>query len=67
MLDRELERERRLNMKEAKEEVWKRWRQAKGRRKTNPHRNKDVRSLEEKLRRVEREVEDYEAELHRLR
>ena len=27
LLEREMEKERRLNLKEAKEEVWKRWRQ----------------------------------------
>ena len=56
-----MEREKRILIKEAKEEIWKKWRQKKGRNGTNPKliiRN-DRQSLEEKLRRVESEVEKY--------
>ena len=63
LLERDLEKERRLDLKEAKEEIWKRWRLTKGRRKTNPHKNIDRSSLENKLEKVER----YEAELMRIK
>ena len=36
LTERRADRERRLLLAEAKEEIWKRWRQNKGRRKTNP-------------------------------
>ena len=67
MLERELERERRINLKEAKEEVWKRWRLTKGRRKTNPHKNLDKSNLDKKLEKIEKEVERYEEELRKMR
>ena len=66
MLEREMERERRLNLQEAKEEVWKKWRQCKGRRKTNPQKNRDRGNLDEKLKKVEIEVKKYEEELKRM-
>ena len=67
ILERELERERRMNLKEAKEEVWKRWRLTKGRRNTNPHKNLDKSNLDKKLDRIEKEVARYEEELKKAR
>ena len=61
ILERELEKERRLLLKEAKEEIWKKWRQKKGRSSTNPKliTREDKLSLEEKLKRIELEVARY--------
>ena len=67
LVEMELEKERRLILKEAREEVWKKWRQKKGRKSTNPHRNKDASSLDKKLERTEKEVEKYEADLKKQR
>ena len=36
LAERELERERKITLKEAREELWKKWRQSKGKRKDNP-------------------------------
>ena len=61
LLEREMELERRLLLKEAKEDVWKKWRQNKGRRGKNPKINtrEDRNPLEEKLKRIEMEVVKY--------
>ena len=61
LLERELEKERRILMKEAKEEIWKKWRQKKGRNGTNPKltTKEDRHTMEEKLKRVELEVAKY--------
>ena len=57
VLELEEERERRLLLKEAKEELWKRWRQRKGRKATNPEAGKkDVAKMEERLARIEKEL-----------
>ena len=44
LVERELEKERRMNLKEAKEEIWKRWRQSKGKRRMNPKMGRDNKS-----------------------
>ena len=67
LLEKQMEKERLMYLKEAKEEIWKRWRQTKGRRGTNPHRNKDGRGLDEKLEKIELEVEKYEEELKKIK
>ena len=65
LLEREIEKERRLTIKEAREELWKRWRHAKGKRKTNPNYSKKTRNetLEDKLDKIETEISKYKAEL----
>ena len=59
MIEVKEEKERRMLLKEAKEELWKRWRQNKGRKATNPE-IKDREKLEDKLSRIEREVAEME-------
>ena len=67
LVERELDKERRVNLKEAREEVWKKWRQSKGKVRMNPKVGRDNNDLEEKLKKVEAEVEKYEIELERLK
>ena len=69
LLDREMEKERRLLMKEAKEEIWKKWRQKKGRKSTNPKikTREDKDPLEEKLMKVELEVAKYKEIREKMR
>ena len=58
LLEREIQLERRPHLKEAKEEVWKKWKQNKGRKGTNPKikTREDRNPLEEKLERLKLEV-----------
>ena len=65
LLLREEERERLILLQEAKKEIWKRWRQRKGRgMKMNEIKQKDsAEDMERKLRRIEAEVERYHQEL----
>ena len=67
LLERELDLERRLLLKEAKEEVWKKWRQNKGRKGTNPKikTREDKNPMEEKLRKIEMEVIKFKEERDR--
>ena len=69
ILERELDRERRMTLKEAKEELWKKWRQSKGKRKSNPKYTKKTRNetLEEQLDKIETEVNKYKEELERIK
>ena len=64
LLEREMELEKRLLIKEAKEEIWKKWRQNKGRKKTNPRilTKEDKNPIEDKLKRVELEVAKFKEE-----
>ena len=64
LLEREMELEKRLLIKEAKEEIWKKWRQNKGRKKTNPKilTKEDKNPIEDKLKRVELEVAKFKEE-----
>ena len=69
LIEKEIEKERLLNLKEAKEEIWKKWRQTKGRRRTNPHKKQKMtenESLEEKLSKIEKAVEEYQLELEKI-
>ena len=65
MLERELETERKLNLKEAKEELWRRWRQKKGRTeyKKKTKKEEEETNLERKLERIEQEIAKYENEI----
>ena len=64
LLEREMELERRLLIKEAREEIWKKWRQNKGRKNTNPKikTKEDKNPMEEKLKKVELEVAKFKDE-----
>ena len=60
-----MEKQRKITLKEAKQELWRKWRQHKGRNKTTQKiikENKD-KELERKLSRIEEEVKKYEEEL----
>ena len=61
LLEREAEKERKLLLKEAIEELCKRWRQKKGRR-NNQKLHKEE-ELEKNLSRIEEEVSKYEEEI----
>ena len=65
MLERELETERKLNLKEAKEELWRRWRQKKGRTeyKKKTKKEEEETNLERKLESIEQETTKYENEI----
>ena len=54
-----MEKERLLYLKEAKEEIWKKWRQRKGRGLKNPNEKAAEFTLEAKLIRIEKEIEKY--------
>ena len=67
MVERKLETERKLNLKEAKEELWRHWRQKKGRteyKKKTKKEEYDI-NLERKLERIELEIKNYEEELEK--
>ena len=76
ILEGEMEKERRMILKEAKQEIWKKWRQSKGKRKNNP-KIQDTKSkkglktpideLEGKLAKIEKSVESYKADLERMK
>ena len=65
MVERELETERKLNLKEAKEELWRRWRQKKGRTEYKKKTTKEEENinLDRKIERIELELKKYEEEL----
>ena len=66
--ERGADKERRLLLAEAKEEIWKRLRQNKGRKNTNPRicgKKDNLQNFEEKLERIEKEVERYKDEERR--
>ena len=67
MLEIRLEKERILDLKEAKERLWKKWRYSKGKKDLYPKIKKDKNetpeSLENKLRKIEQEIENYKKEL----
>ena len=61
MIELEEEKERRLLLKEAREELWKRWRQKKGRGTANPGiKVTDIQKMERKIERIEKELADQE-------
>ena len=62
LVERETEKERKLLLKEAKEELWKRWRQKKGRI-NQPKLKNGEEDLEKKLKRIEEEVSKYKEEM----
>ena len=64
LLQREEERERRILLQETKKELWKRWRQRKGRGMRDQTRD-DKENLEDKLKKIEAEVAKYKEELER--
>ena len=69
LIEMELERKRIFLMKEAKQELWKKWRQNKGRikhPKLTKNENSKEEELEEKLRTFKIEVENYEEEEREL-
>ena len=69
LLEQRLEKERRMTLKEAKEEIWKKWRHSKGKRKNNPNKLRPSQNhdLEEKLEKIEKEVENYREELEKIK
>ena len=62
LIEREEEKRRRILLQEAKQELWRRWRQKKGR---ETEFTKDTRKLDEedRLKRIEREVKKHQEEL----
>ena len=67
-IEAEEERERRLMLKEAKEELWKRWRQRKGRKTDHPEvKDKEMERMEYKLARIEKEIAHWEKEKEKKR
>ena len=76
LLEGEMEKERRMILREATQEVWKKWRQSKGRRKNNPktknikdinNKNNTNEELEAKLEKREIAVQSYKAELENMK
>ena len=74
LLEGEMEKERRMTLREAKQEVWKKWRQSKGRRKNNPktinkknNKNNTNEELEAKLEKIEMAVQSYKSELENMK
>ena len=72
LVEREMERERLILMKEAKQELWRKWRQNKGktinpRQTTKSERDKREDELDHKLKRIGEEVRKYEEELEIVR
>ena len=63
LVEKEIEKERLKNLQEAKKEIWKKWRQKKGReKKITVGRIKEL-SLEDKMRKIEAEIERYRKEI----
>ena len=63
-----------MTLREAKQEVWKKWRQSKGRRKNNPktknknnNKNNTNEELEAKLEKIEMAVQSYKSELENMK
>ena len=71
MLEIRLEKERILDLKEAKERLWKKWRYSKGKKdlyqKIKKDKNETPESLENKLRKIEQEIENYKKELETIK
>ena len=69
LLEMEMRRERRLDLQEAKLQLWKKWRKSKGKRSLHPKLGKEnIREdLSRKLERIETEVKKYEKELADLK
>ena len=65
LLQREQEREKRILLQETKKELWKRWRQKKGRGMREPTKTTDLENMEDKLRRIETEVMKYKKEVEK--
>ena len=60
------EKERRILLQETKKDLWKRWRQKKGRGMRDPAKIGEKENLEKKLSRVEAEVIKYQEELEKM-
>ena len=69
IVEMELEKERRLDLVEAKHQIWKKWRNSKGKKKFNIRigEDKEKGDLERQLEKIEKEVEKYKAELEKIR
>ena len=63
LLEKQVNKEMLMCLKEAKEEIWKKWRQRKGRGLKNPGGKLKEYTLEMKLARIEKETDKYKKEL----
>ena len=68
LLEKRIEKERKLDLKEAREKIWSKWRQNKGKKTHFPKlKTKGSKeALEDKLQKVEAEIESYKKELEKI-
>ena len=66
ILENDIEKERLMSLKEAKMEIWKRWRQKKGKApELKDKKKQELENLEAKLEKIEKAVKKYEEELEK--